>query len=267
MIRVDNISFRTGRGQRKILDDISCDILPGRVTVLLGANGAGKSTFLRILSGEQLPHTGQVWWKDRLLHDIPPAELAKRRAVLTQHTAIDLPFTVEEIVLMGRYPHFGRKPAVKDRNIVQECMREMQVGHLSGRSFPTLSGGEQQRVQMARALAQLDGSGDRMLLLDEPTSSLDLLHQQLCLQKARQLTAQGYIVIIVLHDLNLAAQFADTILLLKHGRLLATGTSEEVLRPDLIQQAYDIGMTVFYPEGHSFPIIVPTNKNQVYAND
>ncbi|HVU57587.1 MAG TPA: heme ABC transporter ATP-binding protein [Puia sp.] len=268
MIRVDHISYRAGNRRRKILDDISCNILPGGVTVLLGANGAGKSTFLRILSGEQSPQSGKVWWNDRPLHAMAPAELAKRRAVLTQHATIDLPFTVEEIVLMGRYPHYGSKPSVRDKDIVMECLKEMQVAHLSGRAFPTLSGGEQQRVQMARVLAQLEGAGDKILLLDEPTSNLDLLHQQLCLQKARQLSRKGHIVIVVLHDLNLAAQFADAILLLKQGRLLATGPTKAVLIPELIRQAYDMDIAVLYPEGYLFPIIVPaTNKKQLYVNN
>ena len=280
MLRIENISYEAGRA--KILDMVSCNILPGELTVLLGANGAGKSTLLRLLSGERPPHTGRIWWGHRLLHKIAAAELARRRAVLTQHTVVTLPFTVEEIVLMGRYPHFQNSPSAKDRTIVTACLEEMKVRHLSVRHYNTLSGGEQQRVQMARVLAQLYGwqdghagnsangmtTGTGMLLLDEPTSSLDWHHQQLCLQKVRELATGGYTVVIVLHDLNLAAQFADKIVLLKNGRLLAAGERDSVLQPDLIRQAYGMETQVFHPEGCSFPVIIPTTiKKEIYAND
>jgi iron complex transport system ATP-binding protein len=260
---------------------VSCNIFPGELAVLLGANGAGKSTLLRLLSGERAPHTGRIWWGHRLLHTIAAAELARRRAVLTQHTVVTLPFTVEEIVLMGRYPHYGSAPSGKDKEIVKECLKEMQAGHLKDRIFYTLSGGEQQRVHMARVLAQLRGTrmdeGIRpgmdevrpgLLLLDEPTSSLDWRHQQLCLQKARDLAAGGYTVMVVLHDLNLTAQFADKIILLKNGRLLAAGERDEVLQPDFIHQAYGMETQVFHPEGSPFPVIIPTTiKKEIYAND
>ena len=263
MLRIENISYRAGR--KKIIDGLSCTILPGELTVLLGANGAGKSTLLRLLAGERPPHAGDIWWDRRSLPAIPAAELARMRAVLTQHTVVSLPFTVEEIVMMGRYPHYRHHPSVEDRGIVAACLEEMQAGHLKERLFYTLSGGEQQRVQMARVLAQLSGVKDGMLLLDEPTSSLDWLHQQLCLQKARALANAGYMAVIVLHDLNLAAQFADTILLMKGGRLLAAGEKEQVLKPDLIRQAYGIETTVIYPAECIFPVIIPgTSKNKKY---
>ncbi|MBN9384745.1 MAG: heme ABC transporter ATP-binding protein [Chitinophagaceae bacterium] len=276
MLRIEDISYRAGR--IKILDALSCDILPGELTVLLGANGAGKSTLLRLISGERSPHAGKIWWGDRQLHSFAPAELARWRAVLTQHTVVSLPFTVEEIVLMGRYPHYRNSSSEKDRAIVAFCLEEMKVRHLAARYFYTLSGGEQQRVHMARVLAQLRGremDEDRMpgnspglLLLDEPTSSLDWQHQQLCLQKARELAISGYTVVVVLHDLNLAAQFADRILLLKNGRLLTAGEPGSVLIPEFIQAAYGINVTVFYPEGSPFPVVIPTTiKNEIYANN
>ncbi len=263
MIRIEHISYQMGR--RRIIDGLSCTILPGGLTVLLGSNGAGKSTLLRLLAGERPPHTGEIWWGQRPLHTISAAELARKRAVLTQHTVVSLPFTVEEIVMMGRYPHYRSHPSIEDGRIVAECLEEMQAVHLKERLFYTLSGGEQQRVQMARVLAQLQRVEGGMLLLDEPTSSLDWLHQQLCLQKAKELAVGGYMVVIVLHDLNLAAQFADTVLLMKDGRLLAAGQKEDVLRPALIRQAYGIEAAVIYPEECFFPVIIPgTNKNKIY---
>ena len=273
MLRIENISHRVGRQQ--IIDGLTCTIQPGELTVLLGANGAGKSTLLRLLAGGRAPYAGKILWDQRLLHTIGAAELARRRAVLTQHTVVSLPFTTEEIVMMGRYPHYRNHPCEGDSRIVEECLREMQAIHLKERLFYTLSGGEQQRVQMARVLAQLrvtpggrkEGDAGGMLLLDEPTSSLDWLHQQLCLQKAKELAISGYTVVVVLHDLNLAAQFADTILLMKGGRLVAAGHKEEVLRPELIRQAYGIDATVIYPEECLFPVIIPgTNKNKIYEH-
>jgi iron complex transport system ATP-binding protein len=268
MLRIKNLSYR--RGRKVILDGLSCTIQPGELTVLLGANGAGKSTLLRILAGERMDYDGQVWWKDRQLRGFSAAELARLRAVLTQHTVVNLPFTVEEIVLMGRYPHYRNQPSGQDRRIVAECLEEMQLRHLTERSFYTLSGGEQQRVQMARVLAQLRGGegAPGILLLDEPTASLDWKHQQSCMEKAKELAASGYTVVVVLHDLNLAAQSGDRLLLMKGGRLLAAGSRDEVLKTGLIQQAYGIEAAVLYPEECLFPVIVPMrNKTIIYAND
>ncbi len=301
MIVIDHISYGGhppgrnsvpgGPGGRKILEEISCTILPGELTVLLGPNGAGKSTLLRILSGEKKPHTGSVLWDGRSIHSMSFRELALQRGVLTQQYAVNLPFTVEEVVMMGRYPHYRNSPSVNDKRIVSESLQEMQAGHLSGRLFNTLSGGEQQRVQMARVLAQLrDQDGEsagrkegmppdrKMLLLDEPTASMDLLHQQLCLRKAKQLAEEGYTVVVVLHDLNLASQFADRLLLLKTGKLLATGRPSDVLKPDLIYTVYGMETAVIYPSSYNFPVIIPVlqkGKNYFqtpinedsYAND
>ncbi|MES1250070.1 MAG: heme ABC transporter ATP-binding protein, partial [Chitinophaga rupis] len=265
MIRVDNISYwggASGRTGRKILDSISCSILPGSLTILLGPNGAGKSTLLRFLSGEKRPHTGVVYLNGQPIHSIPLRQLALQRGMLTQHYSVSLPFTVEEVVMMGRYPHYRNSPSGKDREIVSECLREMRVDHLSDRHFNTLSGGEQQRVQMARVLAQLGDTADeppdpKILLLDEPTASMDLLHQQQCLGKARQLARRGYTVVAVLHDLNLAAQFGDTLLLLKDGKLLAGGKPLELLNPDLIYTTYGMETVVLHADQYDFPVIIP----------
>lgn len=262
---------RSGDG-RKILDNISCTILPGKLTVFLGPNGAGKSTLLRIVSGEMKPHNGTVWLDNLSIHSIPIRQLALQRGVLSQQYSVSLPFTVEEVVTMGRYPHYRNSPSAKDRLIVSQCLQEMEVDHLSARLFNTLSGGEQQRVQMARVLAQLgdeDGlpAGSKILLLDEPTASMDLLHQQQCLNKARQLAEQGYTVVAVLHDLNLAARFADALLLLKDGKLLANGKPSELLEPGLIFSAYGIETTVLRPDQYDFPVIIPACPTNISCKD
>jgi iron complex transport system ATP-binding protein len=184
--------------------------------------------------------------------------------VLTQQYAMSLPFTVAEVVQMGRYPHTSQKLSPVDRDIVAGCLRAMQAEKLSSRLFHTLSGGEQQRVQMARVLAQLEEprttSQTKFLLLDEPTASMDWLHQQLTLGKAKEMASRGYMVIVVLHDLNLAAQYADRLILLQHGRLLSMGKPREIIEPALIEEAYGIQVSVLHPDSCDFPVIVPVKN-------
>lgn len=272
IISAHNISYWIG--QQPILHKLSFNIQPGEVTVVLGQNGAGKSSFLKILSGELKPTMGQVQINNKDLHSLPVKQLATIRAVLSQHYSSGLQFNCEEIVMMGRYPYFGAKPGMEDQRIVKECMCEMQVQHLTGRNYQALSGGEQQRVQMARVLAQLrsaKNSGGHwrnqkqtgLLLLDEPTSSMDVLHQQLALTKARELSGLGYTVVVILHDLNLAAQFADTILLLKQGCLVASGNVSTVLTAAHLKHAYDLELDILDSKEYDFPILVPAkHKNK-----
>src|SRR5699024_1781349 len=180
MIRAENISYQIHG--KEILHSMSFQADLGAVTILLGANGAGKSTLLRLLAGENKPEEGKVWLDRRPLTQYAPRDLARKRAVLTQNYAVPLPFSCEEIVMMGRYPHEGFSTTKENKEIVARCMEEMEVQDFAGRMFNTLSGGEQQRVQMARVLAQIETtekSENKVLLLDEPTSSLDYLQQQL----------------------------------------------------------------------------------------
>ena len=275
ILTAQNISYWIG--QRPILHKLSFAIQPGALTVVLGQNGAGKSTFLKILSGEQKPTMGQVLLNNQVLHTIPVQKLATMRAVLSQQYSSGLLFNCDEIVLMGRYPHFRSRPSAADHAIVQESMEEMQVQHLARRSYQSLSGGEQQRVQLARVLAQLKeipaikpgrsyGRTDgvqKLLLLDEPTASMDCLYQQLCLSKAKELAGKGYTVVVILHDLNLAAQFADTILLLKNGCLVKSGPAREVLQPAFISEAYNMEVDILESGAYDFPILIPaSHKNK-----
>ncbi|MBO9199171.1 MULTISPECIES: heme ABC transporter ATP-binding protein [Niastella] len=270
-------------GKQSVLHNLSFECKPGEVTVVLGANGAGKSTLLRILSGEQAPSEGAVLLNDKNIQTIPLAQLACCRAVLSQQYLLNLPFSCEEIVMMGRYPHFNNHPTRNDHDIVQQCMQEMQVASFTGRLYQTLSGGEQQRVQMARVLAQLcdgnaNGGTGKLLLLDEPTASLDCLHQQTCLQKAKELAQLGYTVVVILHDLNLAAQFADKVILLKSGQLVKQGSMEEVLQPGYIAEAYEMEVETWHHPDYPFPVLVPAshkmmsvlktnNKNNIHEYD
>lgn len=280
IITAKNISYSIG--DKPILHNLSFEMQPGEVTVVLGPNGAGKSTLLRILSGEQAPVAGSVLLNDKDITSLSLSQLARCRAVLSQQYMLNLPFSCEEIVMMGRYPHFNNRPTSVDHDIVQQCMQEMQVAQFTGRLYQTLSGGEQQRLQMARVLAQLREvnaaeENSKLLLLDEPTASLDCLHQQACLQKARELAKQGYTVVIILHDLNLAAQFADNIILLKNGRLVKQGAMQDVLQPDCIAYAYDMEVEAWHNENYRFPVLVPashkrasvikgSNKNNIHEH-
>ncbi|MBS1660668.1 MAG: heme ABC transporter ATP-binding protein [Bacteroidetes bacterium] len=259
MIRIERLGYAVG--DKKLLEDIHCQLRPGELTVLLGANGAGKSTLLRLLSGELRLQQGSIYWKSLSLADLSPRQLALQRAVLGQHYAVNLPFTGEEVVMMGRYPHYDRHPSGRDKAIVKEVLERVAAKHLASRLFNTMSGGEQQRVQLARVLAQLEeGEGGdltgKFLLLDEPTASMDYWHQQLCLQQARELCRRGLTVIMVLHDLNLAAQVADQLLVLKGGRLVASGTPAELLDAALIRDVYGLETKIFYPEPGAAPVVI-----------
>ncbi|WP_452603461.1 heme ABC transporter ATP-binding protein [Pseudomonas gelidaquae] len=219
------------RGRKTVLADVSLDLLPGEVLGVLGPNGAGKSTLLGALCGELHPDQGKVWLDQHELKNWRGSQRAQRLAVLPQTSTLDFAFRVEEVVGMGRLPHqTGR---VRDDEIINAALHAADVGHLSGRSYLALSGGERQRVHLARVLAQLwPGEAGQTLLLDEPTSMLDPLHQHTTLQAIRSFADRGAAVLVILHDLNLAARYCDRILLLEDGRPHALDTPAEVLRPE-----------------------------------
>ena len=239
MLRIDNISLM--RNQRLLLQNISFEAKVGELVVILGSNGAGKSSLLKCISREWQPQQGIVSWNNKPLTQWGEKELARQRAVLTQHYQISLPFSSEEIVMMGRYPYFKNSPAEIDRHTVMQCLRYTGIEHLQKRNYLTLSGGEQQRVQIARILAQLwDGdSGQKLMLLDEPVSALDIQYQHSVMQLAKKLSLRGYTVVAVLHDLNLALQYADKVLMMKKGRQVAFGDMR-VLNEHKIHEVYEV---------------------------
>lgn len=226
---------------RDLLQSVTFGLGGGELLAVLGRNGAGKSTLLRHLTGELGKRGVQLFGQP--LREHAPADLARRRAALPQQTPLTFAYEVLDVVLLGRIPH-GRRETGEDREVARAALAQVGLPGFEHRNILTLSGGEQQRVHLARVLAQLwadpatPGPPPRVLLLDEPTSSLDLAHQHATLRLARDLCAQGVGVIAVLHDLNLAAQYADRILLLSGGRVTALGTPEEVLTPELIEDAY-----------------------------
>jgi iron complex transport system ATP-binding protein len=232
---------------RRLLDGVSLELRPGELLAVLGPNGAGKTTLLKLLSGELEPSAGSVRLNGRPLRAWSRLQVAQQRAVLPQQGGLSFPFTAEEVVRMGCAPHRVRG-AMSEAEVVRDAMRVADVLHLAERRYPALSGGERQRVQLARVLAQIWEPGDeeaRFLLLDEPTSALDLAHQHQVLGLARQLAdAQAIGVLAILHDLNLAACYAERILLLSEGRVAACGPAAEILDARTLEAVFKLPLRV-----------------------
>jgi len=254
MIQVQDICFAIGKNQ--ILDRVSTYISSGEVLAICGPNGAGKSTLLRMISGEGTPTTGQVFIKEKSLQEWSAGRLAKTRAVLHQESYLTFPFPVHEVVRLGRFPY---NTVMLDDDIVQSCLKKVGMQDLAHRKYTTLSGGEKQRVHLARALAQLEEEGqkEKILMLDEPTSALDLPHQEAALRIATQYAKErNHCVIIVLHDLNLAAAWADRILFLRKGKAYCEGTPEEVLTSDVIAEIYGLKTHILTHPDTKRPLVI-----------
>jgi iron complex transport system ATP-binding protein len=246
-------------GGRALLDDVSLAVAPGEIVAVAGENGAGKSTLLRVLAGDIKPRQGRAVMNGRPLDAWPLSERARLRAVLPQDTAVAFGFSALDVVLLGRYPHCDGAPGSRDEAISRDALARLDVAHLADRDVTTLSGGERARVHLARVLTQLDDDTpkQRYLLLDEPTASLDLAHQHLALGLARELAAKrGVGVLAVLHDLNLAAQYADRIFLLKQGRVVASGVPEAVLSEALVSFAFSVRALVIPHPANGRPLVV-----------
>ncbi|MDH0648167.1 heme ABC transporter ATP-binding protein [Pseudomonas sp. GD03858] len=253
MLDVEGLSLK--RGNTQVLHDIHLQLRPGLVLGVLGPNGAGKSSLLGGLCGELAASAGQVRLDGRALGDWSGQERARRLAVLPQVSSLGFSFTVEEVVGMGRLPHASGRQ--RDHEIVRAALEAADALHLLERSYLALSGGERQRVHLARVLAQLwPGEAGSTLLLDEPTSALDPLHQHTTLQAVRSFADRGAAVLVILHDLNLAARYCDQILLLEQGRCHALDTPHQVLTPVSLKAVFGIDVLVQpHPErGH--PLII-----------
>ncbi|WP_348670986.1 heme ABC transporter ATP-binding protein [uncultured Paracoccus sp.] len=234
------IEVRLGRAT--ILRGIDMAARPGRITAIIGPNGSGKTTLMRSLTGELAPTTGRIVLNGTDISQASPARLAALRAVLPQQSALSFPFTVSEVVSIG----FSAGLVVqKDRAaLIHAALARVGLPDHAGRLYQQLSGGEQQRVQLARAMAQVwrpvAREGPRWLLLDEPVSSLDIAHQIRVMHAVRSYAAEGGGVVAVMHDLNLTAMFADEIVLMHRGRILASGAPTEVMTDDNLSAVYGI---------------------------
>ncbi|WP_444946899.1 heme ABC transporter ATP-binding protein [Microbulbifer sp. VTAC004] len=230
---------------RPLLTDVCLDVDVGELVCVIGPNGAGKSTLLRALCGESAMETGRVHFKGELLASLPARKRARQLAVLPQSNPLSFAFTGLELVALSRTPH--STGTERDRIICLEAMAALDVCHLSGRLYPTLSGGEQQRLQLARVMAQIwraEDGGDRLLLLDEPATSLDIAHQYEMMRAVRDFARSGASVVMTVHDLAHASGYSDRILALKHGRSVAYGCPETVLTAENMQQLYGYSVTV-----------------------
>lgn len=238
------------RGNKFILDNIHCTISPGRKLAVLGPNGAGKSTLLKCISQEINDYHGEILLESHALHQWPALQRAQHLAVMPQKVELTFPFQAYQVVAMGRTPYGDEN---QSHELIQQAMSCTDVWHLRDRPYPLLSGGEQQRVQLARVLLQIwqpkpevspntnDGElKQRYLLLDECTSALDPAHQHGVMTLANQFAQQGVAVLAVMHDVALAASWADDILILKNGAELAAGGKELLGDADVLQQAYDL---------------------------
>lgn len=241
------------RGGRKLLDDVSLELHAGEVLALLGPNGAGKSTLLSLLSGDVAPDRGAVEFRGKPIGDWPLTELARRRSVLLQDNQIMFPFTVHQVVEMGRAP-WRRTPLEDDDNeAISEALAAADIAHLGNRRVPSLSGGERARVGFARVLAGRTG----VLMLDEPTAALDLGHQETLLTLSRERARAGDAVLVVLHDLNLAAAYADRIALLREGRIVACDAPAAVLTAETVSNVYQTPVEVVPHPTSSIGIVMP----------
>jgi len=258
MLSAEQVGFSIGAA--RLVDDISLAVSPGELLAIIGPNGAGKSTLLGILSGEKRPGAGRVAMAGRPLADWPAKAAAQRRAVLPQSSDLRFPFTVREVVTIGRTPHVTGVESARDNAAVEAAMAASEVDHLERRSYPTLSGGEQQRTHLARVLSQIwepPGDGDpRYLLLDEPTSNLDARHQHLTMALARRMAGEGVGVVAVLHDFNLAAMYADRIAVLDRGALVEIGAARQVLRADMFAAVFGVEVLVLDHPTIDCPLIV-----------
>ncbi|HKK07948.1 MAG TPA: ATP-binding cassette domain-containing protein, partial [Gemmatimonadota bacterium] len=222
MVELEGVSYRAGG--TLILRDVSVAFVPGAFNVILGPNGAGKTTLLKLAVGHVRPSRGRVRYDGRAVEEIGAEALALRRAVLSQHVELAFALPVRSVVMMGRYPHFGRVPSARDREIVQAALELVGMEGKAAQSYPTLSGGEQQKVQLARVMAQIwnydDPSEAKVLFLDEPTTSLDIHFRIQLLDTVRALLDVNCTVVAILHDLNTAFDYGDAFFLLDGGRLV-----------------------------------------------
>jgi iron complex transport system ATP-binding protein len=230
-------------GPRTVIDNVSLQVFQGEFFVIIGPNGAGKTSLLKAVSGLHQLTAGDIAVGQKDVREYTRKELARALALVPQQINSDFPFTVTETVLMGRYPHMGFLAVEnkKDIELARQAMEFTEVLHLAERRLAQLSGGERQRVTIARAICQQS----KILLLDEPTASLDLAHQLRIMDLMERLRQQeGVTIIMVSHDLNLAASYADRLLLLKDGRVERVGTPERVMTQEHLSQSYDCNLLI-----------------------
>ncbi len=267
MINVENISFTVG--SHPILKAISLEAGRGEFIGILGPNGAGKSTLLKMMSGELVPTHGKVEWLSKNIEKWKVNELAKSRAVLNQKSHLSAPLKNHEVVMMGRYPHFKHQPQTSDYSIVDTALEKTGTSSIKNHSYMVCSGGEQQRLHVARVWSQLYGEptvSPKLFLLDEPLNNLDINHQHNIMQLAKDFAEAGNVVIAVMHDINLAAMYMNRLVFLKNGELVADGKPNETVDSQLLQSIYDYPMVVMDHPHLDCKITVQAMPNTLTTN-
>lgn len=236
-----------------LVDTVSLRVKPGELVALIGPNGAGKTCLIKLLSGDLSPTGGSVELMGKPLPQYSIRDLARRRSVMPQAAALNFPFTAAQVVLFGRNPHIERHgETLDDHKIVADALRDTEMEDFGDRNYLTLSGGEKARINLARVLAQRAP----VVLLDEPISHVDPRHQHRILRLAKSLTKGGASVVVVLHDLNLAATYADRIGLMHHSKLRAFGTPDEVLTRELLEDIFQVGFRRMDLPEHDHPLLM-----------
>lgn len=256
-VELKNIIF--GYDKQKILNDISIDIEAGSFTSIIGPNGSGKSTLLKVISSLITPEGGNVKLDGIDIKAMSQLDIAKKIAVVPQENNIEYRFSVQDIVLMGRYPHLGRfqTESLNDYKLVGNALEMTNTLYLKDRYINELSGGEKQRVIIARALAQQP----KIILLDEPTSYLDIQHQVEVLELLERLNKEeGLTVVLILHDINLAARFSSNMILLKEGAIIEKGSPKDVITLENLKNAYEIDMIISRNPYSDSPYVIPLSK-------
>lgn len=242
MFHAFDVSF--SRGKRRIISDCNLELRAGELTVVIGPNGAGKSTLLKLLTGDLKPSKGNIWFDGRVLQQWNARDLAARRAVLSQSTSLVFPFTVHEVISLG----FPDGSTSQDRHaLVRDALNTFDLNGFEHRLFQELSGGEQQRVHLARVVCQLRSvatAGQKFLFLDEPVSNLDIRHQIATLKAVRELLSPDIGAFVILHDLNLAAGFADRVVIINDGHIVANDTARNALTGKNLTEAFNVPVNV-----------------------
>ena len=238
-------------GGRTVVDEVSLRVEPGEIVALVGPNGCGKSTLLSVLSGLRKPQHGHIQIAGHDVAHTAHRELARMRSVVTQHNRTDTPFSVAEVVEMGRYPWLRTPQASRSPEIIADAISRCDLEEIVDRPFTQLSGGQQARVSLARALAQQAP----VMMLDEPTATLDIRHQEQVLEILAEHREDNAAILLVVHDLTLAAAYADRVAVMKDGKMLAFGATREVMTAELLSRTYDHPVEVF--ERETRLVVVP----------
>ncbi len=252
MYRLKSISLN--KGKSCILRDISLEIMPNRFTMIAGRNGAGKSSLLRILTGEETEYAGEVTFLEKHLNTYRTEDLSTLRSVLPQQPQNGFSFTALQIIELGAFPY--KIPAHKLNHQIDKLAIDLKIKHLIHRQVSTLSGGERQKVHLCRVMLQsrLSNSPSKVILLDEPANNLDLTHQHEIYSILRRSNAT---IIAIVHDINMAVRYADDLIFLSEGNVLASGPSSQCLDPELLLQVLGHPVTVLHHPCSDCPLIVP----------